>query len=106
MTTNFNYAEDRTRSTIWMAHSVLTVLAQSFTGSTRGQLLFDEATYNVDHAPVAATIRLDDNGGGPGWFFDETPSDDVEFASVGHSFRPRETTHQFISGLDAISRAA
>jgi hypothetical protein len=30
------------------------VLAQSFTGAIRGQLLFEEVTYNVDHAPVAA----------------------------------------------------
>src|SRR5690606_20788274 len=32
-------------------------------------------------------IFLDDNGGGDGWFFDETPLDDIEFTSIADSFQ-------------------
>ena len=34
---------------------------------------------------MAATIQLDDNGGGDGWFFDQTPLDDAEFTAIVNS---------------------
>ena len=37
--------------------------------------------------PVSASIRMDDNGGGTGWFFDTTPLDDVEFTGIADSFQ-------------------
>ncbi len=35
--------------------------------------------------PMAASITLDDNGGGDGWFFDQTPLDDAEFTGIVNS---------------------
>ena len=37
--------------------------------------------------PTAATINLDDNGGGTGWFFDQTPLDDAEFTGIASAFQ-------------------
>jgi hypothetical protein len=44
------------------------------------------ATINAqftNNKPVSATVRMDDNGGGRGWFFDSTAADDAEFTSIG-----------------------
>jgi hypothetical protein len=45
--------------------------------------------YNAFGVPKATTIRLDNDGGGapgPGWFFDETPTDDIEFTGISSPF--------------------
>src|SRR5690606_21888219 len=37
----------------------------------------------VSNKPMAAKITLDLDGGGAGWFFDESPLDDAEFTAIG-----------------------
>ena len=36
--------------------------------------------------PTAATVRVDNNGGGAGWFLDSTPLDDIEFTGLATPF--------------------
>jgi Ca2+-binding RTX toxin-like protein len=36
--------------------------------------------------PTSATITMDDDGGGAGWFFDTTPNDDAEFTILLNAF--------------------
>lgn len=35
--------------------------------------------------PIQATVYLDDNAAGTGWFFDATPNDDAEFTAIANS---------------------
>ncbi len=35
--------------------------------------------------PMAATIQMDNDGGGAGWFFDQSPFDDAEFTAIVNS---------------------
>ena len=49
--------------------------------------------------PSAATIRIDNDGGGSGWFFDVTPRDDVEFTSIAGDFAA-----SFVD-VDAVAQA-
>jgi len=67
----------------------LTVLANSITG--RGLTQVTSVTTagggRTEKVPVEATITLDDNGGGAGWFFDATPLDDVEFTGIADAFQ-------------------
>ena len=65
----------------------LTVIAGPLanTGS-RGSVAFNTTTFNTNTAPIAATVELDDNAGGAGWFFDTTPLDDIEFTGIADHF--------------------
>ncbi|MFO0867988.1 MAG: dockerin type I domain-containing protein [Pirellulales bacterium] len=36
--------------------------------------------------PFAASIQMDDDGGGAGWYFDPVPADDAEFTTLLNSF--------------------
>jgi hypothetical protein len=58
----------------------LTVVAASISG--RGST---STTFNTNGKATQATITLDDNGQGSGWFFDATPLDDAEFTAVVNS---------------------
>ncbi len=58
----------------------------------RGDASIDFVFTNVAGAvnglvPSAATLRLDNNGGGIGWFFDQTPLDDAEFVGLADTFQ-------------------
>jgi len=87
--TSFNYAEDNDAnpSNNLNDEFQLNVLAIDLVDpGVRGGVLFADTTFNVDSSPTAGTVRLDDNGGGAGWFFDTTPLDDIEFTSVADTF--------------------
>lgn len=43
-------------------------------------------TFDSAKAPTGGKVQLDNDGGGHGWFFDATPTDDVEFTSIGNAF--------------------
>lgn len=49
--------------------------------------------------PTSATITLDDDGGGAGWFFDGTPMDDAEFTTLLTTY----TATGAITGRDFFS---
>jgi hypothetical protein len=67
----------------------LEVFAEELTDDRRDLIQFADMVYNSSGTPTASKIRLDNDGGGdpgPGWFFDETPTDDVEFTGLGNAF--------------------
>ncbi|MCO6045134.1 hypothetical protein NG895_14580 [Aeoliella sp. ICT_H6.2] len=68
---SFNYAEDLDANPSNDLNDTyyLSVFAEDLGGGTRGQVQFADTQYNVDNSPISGTIRLDDNGGGAGWFF-------------------------------------
>jgi hypothetical protein len=73
--TNFNYAEDSDGNPNNDLNNTfnLSVIAESLSGSERGIVRVADTTFNSTGSPIATTVRLDDNGGGSGWFFDKTP---------------------------------
>jgi len=67
----------------------LTIDAQAFSGGLRGST--GSIVYDALGKPSSATIQLDDNGGGSGWYFDSVPGtatvpDDGEFTSAFTTF--------------------
>jgi predicted outer membrane repeat protein len=86
--TNFNYAEDLDANPNNNLNNTfnLSIVAQPLSAGTRGQVNFADQSYNIDKSPTAGTVRLDDNGGGAGWFFDATPTDDAEFTGLAGRF--------------------
>jgi hypothetical protein len=86
---NFNYAEDgndgNPNNNLNNTFS-LTVVAESLAGDTRGVVRFADTLFSATGSPRAATVRLDDNGAGAGWFFDATPLDDAEFTGLADMF--------------------
>jgi hypothetical protein len=89
--TDFTYAEDNDSNPNNDLENEfhLTILAEELANDRRDDIQLDDMVYNIEEAPIATTIRLDDDGGGapgPGWFFDETPMDDIEFTALGNSF--------------------
>jgi len=106
--TSFNYIEDNDANPNNNLDDVfqLSIIAGDLTNLTgvpaptrRGAVLFADTTYNVDSSPTAGTIRIDDDGGGNGWFFDTTPLDDIEFTSVADTF-----SASFVD-VDAVAQA-
>lgn len=86
--TDFNYAEDNDANPNNDLNNTfsLSVVAEELDAGTRGQVNFADVDYNVDGAPTSAIVRIDDNGGGAGWFFDSTPPDDAEFTAIAAPF--------------------
>jgi hypothetical protein len=65
----------------------LSVVAETLQNTeSRGQVQAIDMVYDSLGAPTAGKVRLDNDGGGKGWFFDETPMDDVDFTSIGSPF--------------------
>ncbi|WP_428940356.1 beta strand repeat-containing protein [Fontivita pretiosa] len=67
----------------------LTIDAQAFAGGLRGST--GSISYDALGKPSSATIQLDDNGGGSGWYFDSVPGsatvpDDGEFTTAFTTF--------------------
>ncbi len=60
----------------------LNVFAADLGGGERGTTAPPTLTNGI---PSATSITLDDNGGGLGWFFDQTPLDDAEFTAIVNS---------------------
>lgn len=70
----------------------LTILAQDFgEPGLRGDALINSFTSSTAAVnglvPSTGRIRLDDDAGGGGWFFDQTPLDDGEFSSIADTFQ-------------------
>ncbi len=86
--TSFNYAEDNDADPNNNLNDEfqLTVFAEILEPGVRGQVDPADSIFNIDSSPTAGTVRLDDNAGGAGWFFDTTPLDDIEFTSVADTF--------------------
>lgn len=100
--TNFNYAEDLDGNPNNNLNNTfnLTVRADFLDPGNRGQVPFANSTYNVTGSPTAGTVRLDDNGGGAGWFFDQTPRDDAEFTAIANSGSPQTSAAFAASFID------
>jgi len=62
----------------------LTIFAADLGGGTRGATALPTLTNGI---PSATTIVLDNDGGGLGWFFDQTPLDDAEFTAIADVFQ-------------------
>jgi hypothetical protein len=62
----------------------LTINAATFAGGLRASTNQPQVQSGL---PVSTTISMDDNGGGLGWFFDETPLDDAEFTAIANPFQ-------------------
>ena len=60
----------------------LTVIAEPIAGRGSTGVTF------TNGKPTSATVRMDDNGQGTGWFFDQTPLDDAEFTAIANSGSP------------------
>lgn len=52
-----------------------------------GRGVADMLSIDPDGKPFAGRVRLDDDGGGQGWFFDVTPEDDAEFIISDAAYR-------------------
>ena len=86
--TDFNYDGDNNPTTVNALSDTfqLTVRAAALSSATRrGETFF--ATVDANGLPAQTTIRMDDNGGGEGWFFDTTPLDDIEFTGIADAFQ-------------------
>ncbi len=55
--------------------------------SISGRGIADMQSIDPDSKPFAGRVRLDDDGGGQGWFFDITPEDDEEFVIANAAYR-------------------
>jgi Bacterial Ig domain len=76
-----------TAQTLWQANTDLN-LTFNITNLPTGQLA--EATitsYNNNGTPNAATISIDDDANGIGWFIDTTPQDNSEFTGTDTYFQ-------------------
>jgi CSLREA domain-containing protein len=84
---SFNYAEDLDTNPSNDLNDVfdLTISALNLGNSNRGQVQHSSFSYNVEDKPTAATVELDNNAVGAGWFFDLTPDDDAEFTALVNS---------------------
>lgn len=58
-----------------------------------GVLTEMSSTLEVNGVPTAATILIDDDAGGNGfWYFDQTPEDDGEFSTFADTYRGQATS--------------
>ena len=62
----------------------LSISASDLGGGGRG--VTTGLAVDGDGKPTSATITMDDNGGGAGWYFDPNPSDDAEFTTLLNGF--------------------
>lgn len=77
----------------------LTVNATNFSGGIRAGT---DIPQFVNGLPVSTTILMDDDGGGTGWFFDETPLDDAEFTGIANAFQS-SFVDASINGQNSVS---
>jgi hypothetical protein len=86
--TDFNYDNDNNPATVNGLNNTfsLSLSASSLLPGVRGgtSAILDDA----NGRPYQATVLIDDNGGGSGWFFDQTPWDDAEFTAIANSMGP------------------
>lgn len=79
--TSFNYAVDNDADPHNDLDDTFTLTLSA--GAVSGGIgVTSSITYGADSRPHAATITIDDDAGGDGWFFDATPFDDAEFAAA------------------------
>jgi hypothetical protein len=78
---NFNYNHVGQQGYAPVANTFsLSIFAGNLGGGGRGST--GNIIVDPDGKPFAANIAMDDNGGGPGWFFDTTPGDSGEFTTL------------------------
>jgi hypothetical protein len=56
--------------------------------------------------PTRATVRVDDNAAGAGWYFDRTPVDDAEFTAIANSGSAQTGTGFAASFIDINGQSA
>ena len=87
--TSFNYAEDLDGNPNNNLNNTfnLTLVSEPLGSSVRGDAQI--TSFNLNGAPYAGRVRIDDNGAGAGWFFDQTVNDDAEFTGIVNSREKR-----------------
>lgn len=101
--TSFNYAEDNDLNPgndlndEFELSIIIEDLAPTRGSGTRGFVGFGDQTYNSGGVPTGGTVRIDNDGGEAGWFFDSTPLDDAEFVSIADVYSASFTD------IDAVS---
>ncbi|TWT30984.1 hypothetical protein KOR34_43570 [Posidoniimonas corsicana] len=78
--TSFNYDVDNDANPSNDLNDTFTLTLGA--GDIAGRGVTSSVTYGADLRPYAATVTLDDNADGDGWYFDATPLDDAEFAAA------------------------
>lgn len=86
--TSFNYTEDADSNPDNDLNDTfeLIIAGLEHIPTIRGEAIPDFEEPRLDGKYSRAYIKMDDNGGGDGWFFDTTPEDDVEFSSLASPF--------------------
>jgi hypothetical protein len=80
---SFNYpAQENLNNTF-----TLNITASDLGNNNRGQVNQANSLFTADKVPYEATVELDDNAVGTGWFFDTTPLDDAEFTGIVSAFQ-------------------
>jgi hypothetical protein len=84
---DFNYAEDSDADLNNNLNDVfnLTISAFNLGNNNRGQVPLSSFIFSNNGSPRTATVQMDDNAVGTGWFFDTTPNDDAEFTALVNS---------------------
>ncbi|TWT85789.1 hypothetical protein Pla123a_05960 [Posidoniimonas polymericola] len=79
--TSFNYAVDDDADPNNNLDDTFTLTLSA--GAVSGGIgVTSSITYGADLRPHEATITIDDDAGGDGWYFDATPLDDAEFSAA------------------------
>ena len=82
---DFNFDGDQNPLTNLLNNTfTLNIFAAELTPGNRGVTPGEDLVFSSGR-PIEATILLDDNGDGSGWFFDQTPHDDAEFTAIVNS---------------------
>jgi hypothetical protein len=84
---NFNYPEDSDSNANNNLNNTfsLTITATQLGSGERGTTLTSSNSFDSAGIPESATVEVDDDGAGNGWFFDPTPGDDAEFTAIANS---------------------
>jgi hypothetical protein len=84
---NFNFSEDTDSDQTNNLNNTfnLTINAFDLMNGNRGQVQHPSFSFAANAKSKAATVEVDDNAAGGGWFFDSTPLDDAEFTAIVNS---------------------
>jgi Concanavalin A-like lectin/glucanases superfamily len=84
---NFNYNNPGQPGYAFQANTFnLSVFATELGGRTRGSAPFNMMRLDPDGKPFQATVFMDNDGGGSGWYFDPVP-DNAEFTTLASRYQ-------------------
>ncbi len=75
---SFNYNDPGLNDT----YQLTVTAGPDFNSNVAGRGGPNSFNFTVGEKPSSGSINMDDNGGGEGWFFDQTPTDDAEFSGL------------------------